>query len=273
MLIRALCLRFLIPILLFFSGFNTYAQASYEINRFNFSFDYQNFDTDWLSLGDRNMLAVGSELHLNEIFSVEAYYRQDRNGWVPYSHPYFGDDVYGLNPLYKWGTIGEDAYLGIRLYPYEQWHSSALELRKKYNTGFYVSFGTGVYQYEWKGYRIETFSSAIVDSSNGVINYQTDSAFIHRNGFRINQWGPQFGMGWKQFHTRYIYTDISIYTNAYMRDNRSVTGWYLNDERASNPPYRQEEWEVALDHVEYWAKNGHGWLFKASIGINLDIRK
>lgn len=244
-----------------------------QVNRFNFSVDYENFDTDWLSQGDRTMYAFGSEFHLNEIFSVEAYYRNDKNGWRAYSHPYFGNDIYGLHPSIKWGVMGEDAYIGVRLYPYEQWHSSALELRKKYNTGFYVSFGQGVYQYEWKGYRMESFTSAIVDSTTGMVNYSTDSVYLHRNGFRITQWGPQFGFGWKQFHTKYLYTDISLYTNAYMRDQRRVTGWYQNDERSSNPPYIPEEWDLAMDHVEFWAKNGHGWLFKASIGINLDIKR
>lgn len=247
--------------------------AQIDINRFNFSVDYENFDTDWLSQNDRTMFALGSEFHLNEVFSVEAYYRRDLNGWQAYSHPYFGASVYGLNPAYKWGHMGQDLYIGMRVYPLDQWHSTALELRKKYNTGFYVSMGRGIYNYKYRGFRMEVYQSAIVDSITGIPNYTTDSAYVHRTAFNINQWGPQFGFGWKQYHTRFIYTDLAIYANAYFRDNRSVTGWYINDPDDTSPPYNDEEYELALKHVETWARNGHGFLFKASIGINLDFRR
>ena len=249
----------------------TYSQI--QINRFNVSVDYENFDNDWLSQNNRTMFAFGSELHLNEVFSAELYYREDRNGWIPYSHPYFGSSVYGLNPKYKWGTMGQDAYVGVRVYPIEQWHSTAFELRKKYNTGFYISFGSGGYMYKYRGYRMEVYQSAIVDSITGIPNYSTDSAYVHRAAFNVRQWGPQFGFGWKQFHTKYLYTDIGIYSNAYMRENRTVTGWFINDPDDMSPPYVQDDYYIALDHVKCWTRNGHGFLFKASLGINLDIKR
>ena len=75
------------------------------------------------------------------------------------------------------------------------------------------------------------------------------------------------------FHSKYVYTDIAIYANAYFRDNRRIHGWYVNDPDDMSPPYNDEEYQLALDHVKFWAKNGHGFLFKASLGINLDIKR
>lgn len=219
------------------------------------------------------MFAAGSEFHLNEVFSLETYYREDRDGWVPYSHPYFGSSIYGLNPMHKWGTMGQDLYIGLRVYPLDQWHSTAIDLRKKYNTGFYASIGRGLYRYRYRGFKMEVYQSAVVDSITGIPNYTTDSAFVHRTAFDLNQWGPQFGFGWKMFHSKYVYTDVAIYANAYMRDNRKVTGWFINDPDDISPPYNWDDYSLALDHVETWARNGYGFLFKASIGINLDFKR
>lgn len=242
------------------------------IDRFNFGWDYENTQIQGLlDNTDRRQYSFTSEFNLNEVFSIDLWYHKDIDGWVPYKHPYFGASVSGLSPYHKWGDMNQTLYGGLRIYPIDQWHSESLKIRHKKNTGFYFALGKQITQYEHKGFRLDVFSSYVTDSITNITYPILDSTFIHYAGFKVIQWGTQFGFGWKQFHSRYVYTDIGIFSNAYFRDNRIVTGWFVNDPDDSDPPYIQEEFDLGLDHIRTWARNGPGFVFRATIAINLDI--
>lgn len=246
--------------------------ATYTIDQFSFSLDYGNTRIPWLDNGERRQISGGTEFKLNDIFSLEGYVNHDIDGWRPYSNMYLGASVKGLNPAYKWGHMNTDWYAGIRLYPYEQWHSESIRIRHKTLAGMYVSFGRAQAVYKNRGFLMELWQSWAQDSATGQMFPQTDSAFLHYSHLKIVQWGPQFGFGWKQFHNRYVYTDIAIYTNAYWRDNRRATGYYVNDPDSNQPPYNPDDWDMLLKSAEFWARNGYGFYLKASIGINLDFQ-
>lgn len=251
----------------------SYKIDSYSIDRFNFSLDYGNTRLPILDNGTRRQISGQFEFKLNEMFSLEAYVNRDIDGWRPYSNGYFGAPVVGLNPIYKWNHINTETYIGIRLYPYEQWHSESIRVRHKDLAGWYVSFGHAESFFKNRGFLLEMYQGWRLDSITNTMYPVTDSSFIHYANYKIRQWGPSFGFGWKQFHNQFMYTDIAIYSNAYWRDNRVVTGSYFNDPDSNSPPYNPEDWEYALRQVKFWAKNGYGFFFKASIGINLDFKQ
>lgn len=246
---------------------------SYSIDRFNFSLDYGNTRIPMLDNGIRRQISGQFEFKLNNVFSFETYINHDIDGWRPYYNGYFGAPIVVLNKSYKWNHINTDYYAGIRLYPYDQWHSESIRVRHKTLAGFYVSFGRAVSNFKNRGFLLEHYQGWQLDTITNTMYPVTDSSFIHYANYKIRQWGPSFGFGWKQFHNQFLYTDIAIYSNAYWRDNRRVTGSYYNDPDSYNPPYKQEEWEEALRSVNFWAKNGYGFFFKASIGINLDFKR
>lgn len=233
--------------------------------------DYGNTRLPWLDNGYRRQISGGFEFNINDVFSWEGYVNHDIDGWRPYGNSYLGASVRGLNQHMKWGHMNTDWYTGIRLYPYEQWHSESIRIRHKAPAGMYVSFGRAAAVFQNRGYKLETWSSWATDTTTNTMYPRTDSSFIHYTYLKIRQWSPQFGFGWKQYHNRYIYTDIAIYSNAYWRDNRKVTGYYDNDPRSSQPPYNEEDWNLLLKSAEFWARNGYGFYLKASIGINLDF--
>ena len=72
------------------------------------------------------------------------------------------------------------------------------------------------------------------DNGNPILNddgsvrqeTHTDS-FDHWN-FTLMQWGMNFGVGWRQYHSKFLYTDFGVYTDAYRRENRTIASEYVN---------------------------------------------
>ena len=249
------------------------AYAQMKPKDWSIAWDYRTTEQSILTGGDRKQVGGNIEYSINEMFTLELQYNRDQDGFAPYR----GVIGYGVKDLngHRYSHLLQDAYLGIRLYPAENYHSQALSLRDKNNYGFYISMGYALQHFQRHNYNIETYTSSIVDSITSMPIYRTDSAFIHYNGFNITQWGMNFGVGWKQYHSKYVYTDISVYSNVFRPQNRRVEGYLqLDPDREQQLPFiSQSFWDDYIGLIDVFAKNGKGFVLHASIGVNLDIRK
>lgn len=242
------------------------------INKLNFSFDYNNLRVpNFINSSERTQYAGQFEYVISDMFSAEVYGVRDLDGYSPYRNAMLGDGVKGLNPMYKWSDKNCILYGGLRVYPYEQWRSMDPEIRYKDAKGFYFAFGYGGEWYTRRNYHFEVHQRSLVDSL-GIPQTVIDSSFVHYNTYHIFQRGVQFGFGYKLFQSKLMYTDVGLYSNAYMRNNRNVQGYYVKDSDGGTY-YTPEEWEYVLNVIEEWAKNGRGFWVRMSVGINLDIRK
>ena len=258
--------------LIVFITFPVCIHGQIAINKLNFSVDYNNLSVpNFINSSDRVQYGLGMEVGINDVFSWEAYGLFDFDGYMPYRNVALGAGIGDFSKHAKWSSRNVLGYVGMRAYPIEQWSSSDLRIRYKDNKGFYVSGGYGVTMYSRRNFHLETWQSAIVDSS-GVVNYSTDSVFMHTNSFNVLQRGMQFGFGYKLFQSPSMYTDVAVYTEAYMRDSRRVWGSYQRDPDGGIY-FDDDLWQQALNSVEYWAKNGRGFIVKLSIGVNLDIKR
>lgn len=249
-----------------------FGQHSILVNKFNFYLDYQNTHYGWWDYGDDNRhITFGGELLLNKMFSVEGGYSYDGNGYMPFSGN-FGMGAGGYLG-YKFDNIQQDAWMMIRLYPYEQFHSESIRIRHKDNYGFYFAMGYSLSNYRRRNVQAESHSTIITDPTTGE-QYIYERHFLHYNGYRITQWGQQFGFGWKQFHNRFVYTDIGMFSDVFRKKNRNIVGWRIPDSSLNGEQYIPDEyWDYYMYVLENFSKNGRGFIFRAMIGINLDIYK
>lgn len=262
-------MKLVLPLLLICS--NIFAQLRVPVDRFNFYIDYNNLDlAEWY--GESDLYTLGSEIGLTELFSLDLGGAFEGDGRADFAF----DPGLGAGGLqgWKYSNTSHRGWAMLRLYPVEQWHSESLRIRHKENYGVYFAIGYGASFYNRRNLVIESLTRVIIDDATGEQLF-VDSSLFHYNGYSILQWGQQFGVGWKQYHNRYIYTDIGLMTDAYRRRNRRVTGWRIDDPRRQQDGYYLDDqlWNKILESVETWGRNGKGLIVTARIGVNLDIRK
>lgn len=251
-----------------------------QINPKNYSigFDYGNSKTGMFDNRPQEDRRIGiqGEYTINRMFSAEVYWNAETNGYFPYGYAY----GYGAGGFWgsKYDHIYTTTYVGGRLYFEENYHSTAISLRNKKNYGWYLSYGYRFDHYKRNEYLITTGSEPVYDQNgNPILNSDGSvlmTTFVERFdtfGYEIYMRGVNFGVGWKQFHSKWMYSDMGFYTSAFRRDNITVSPYYHQhkDLRIIPEPF----WNAAMDAVQGAAKNGRGFEARIIIGFNLDFRR
>ena len=251
---------------------SVFGQQSLPINKFSIYLDYNNLDINKWDYKDEPFYTAGIEIGFTETFSMDIGGSFEGNGYMAF--PYNPGIGAGGLKNWKYSNTNQTGWAMLRCYPADQWHSESLRIRHKENYGFYFALGYSASLYKRRNLVIESHTRVIDDPINGGQMY-VDSSLFHYNGYNITQWGQNFGVGWKQYHNRFIFTDIGIYSDVYRRDNRIVKGWQIADPRRTDPePYiPQEDWDAWVESIDIWARNGKGLIFRAKVGINLDFYK
>lgn len=251
-------------------------RAQIQIDRIHLFLDYGNTVTGIVEQVEQRKYGGGFEVRINSMFTWEGYYQFDGDGYSPfrYSLGLPAGDAWGnrFNRVYRSG------YTGLRLYPAENYHSQALSLRRKKNYGWYFSFGYAFSDYTRREFALETESQPVYDddgnpyiNSDGSIVQQTVVTGFDKFSVGVFQWGQNFGFGWKQYHSKYMYTDFGVYSEAFFRENRKVRNSYTIIQGDGIVP--QDYWEEYLEFFNDFTKNGRGFVIRANIGINLDFRR
>lgn len=249
-----------------------------KLDRLNLGVDYGQVKTGLFSLEDQRRFALQGEYVINRVFSVESYYHFDGDGYAPYYRAL----GYGANGVWgrRFSHTYKDAYVGIRVYPEENYHSTALNLRRKKGYGFYASFGWRASLYNRHEFLIEETYGPVYDQNGDPILYDDGTVYqqlidvkYDQFGLGLAQWGINFGCGWKQYHNKYLFTDMGVYSNVFRPDNRVHSGYYFADPDADAPIVPEEFWDTWVDAFGRGAKNGRGFEIRTTIGVNLDFRK
>lgn len=228
----------------------------------------------WLDNEKGFAVTAGTEHSLNDVFSIETMYTYDQDNYLAFSRD-FGLGAAEVSPYEPWSNQYQEGYVGLRIYPEENYHSQALSLRNKKNYGWYFSFGYGAYSYKRANYNLEHYThNEYIDTLGQTVVFH-DSAFVHRHGYTIKNSGVQFGFGWKQYHNKFYYTELGVQSSAYVRQARSTSFWKEEDPRRNQatPYYQDDIWENYTDHIGFFSKNGRGFILRFNIGINLDFRR
>ena len=247
------------------------AASQHAVERFSFYSDYSRLSVpnSFSENYEQTELNLGGEIQIAEYVSLTLDHYSDYNGYQSLM-PIWGAPLnqYDRNNI-KWGTKYTQTYGMLRLYTLENYHSQALQLRDKEIYGFYFSFGYAVQRYTARNWTTEQFVYYDEDLEENRIG-----SYIDKNQFWVSDRGVQFGFGFKMFHSKYLYTDASMISSAYSRNNRKVwSSIYPDIRRYDNgdpfePVRTQEEME---EFTFVWAKNGRGILFRFLVGVNLDF--
>lgn len=274
MLVCARWIRFLLPVLLIFSGFNQLrAQAKLDINQFSF---YTNYNAIRIPNGFNDNLDegyawnLGSEIQFADYWSINLYHFRDYDGYQQLTVPIWGAPLSYYDARVPWASKYTENYAMIRLYTESNYYSKSSELRNKDLYGFYFSFGYGVQTFNARYWSSEDFVEEYINA-DGDNDFRINS-YIDKVDIFILDRGTQFGAGFKNFHTQYVYTDIMLLSSAYSRDFRIINSKVSPDYRrvANDDPLDIDQLQGdALTHV--WAKNGRGLMLNICIGINLDF--
>jgi len=263
-------------LLCLFVGILTPSNGQIKLRDFSFGIDYNNTSLGVWNYQERRRLGVMGEMNLTDMFSTEVYYYFDGDGYAPYTYTLGA----GLNR--DWGggrfdRIYQEGYAGMRMYPLDNFHSQALALRNKEPYGVYVSYGYRVSLYNRNEFGLRTSSQPVLDD-NGDYVTNDDGSVLNQNvvdnfdtwGYTLAQWGVNFGVGWKQYHNKFIYTDLGVYSSAFMK--RQVTSsWYAV--HIGDRIWSEEVYDDFIRTVETYSKNGRGFELRMILGINLDFRK
>ena len=274
MLICARWIRFLLPVLLFFSGFSQLrAQAKLDINQFSF---YTNYNAIRIPNGFNDNLDegyawnLGSEIQFADYWSLNLYHFRDYDGYQQLTVPIWGAPLSYYDARVPWASRYTENYGMIRLYTESNYYSKSSELRNKDLYGFYFSFGYGVQTFNARYWSSEDFVEEYINA-DGDNDFRINS-YIDKVDIFILDRGTQFGAGFKNFHTQYVYTDIMLLSSAYSRDFRIINSKVSPDYRriTNDDPLDIDQLQGdALTHV--WAKNGRGLMLNICVGINLDF--
>lgn len=228
----------------------------------------------WLDGSEGYSFVSGVEYSINDVFSIEGMYNYDKDNYRAFSNDY-GLGASQASRYEPYSNLYQEGYIGIRLYPEENYHSQALNLRRKKNYGWYFSFGYGGYSYKRKNYNFEHYQHNEWDTTLNQNIVHTDSVFLHKHGYTIRNRGVQFGFGWKQYHSKFYYTELGVQSSAYVRENRATSFWKEEDPRRTQitPYYRDDLWDNYTDHVGFFSKNGRGLFLRFTLGVNLDLRR
>ena len=243
-----------------------------KLERLNASLDY-NTGIQTLLDNEKGYGLTGSlEYALSDNFSAELLYYRDRDNYLGFAFD-AGLPAADYNRSYKYSYWTDEAAVMARFYPAEQYHSRSQALRHKVTSGFYFSYGFAVLQYNRVNVNIETFRSAVVDSTGQPV-YAYDSIFHHYHGYKIRMHGSQFGFGIKQHHSKWGYTDVKLMSSAYFDRTKKLSIWYREDPQRGNPnPYYPEVDRANYERfIETLSRNGRGLVLTVSVGINIDPR-
>jgi len=251
-------------------NFGTALRAQVKARDVSIGIDYSHLYTGTWNNIERRGFALSGEYAINDMFSAEVYYSFDGNGYAPFSYA-VGTGVDGF-----WGRrfshIYQDAYIGGRLYPIDNFHSQALALRNKEPYGFYFAYGWRMSHYQRHEFLLEENYGWRDNDGDGEYDEQyLESVQFDRFGYNLTQWGVNFGAGWKQYHSKFMYTDMSIYSDVYT--GREINYYYDTDDDFGQSIVPQVWYGDFIDFVESVAKNGQGIELRLIIGINLDFRK
>jgi hypothetical protein len=252
--------------------------AQIKPKNYSIGIDYGNSKSGLFDNQARKDRQIGIQVEytLNRMFSVEFYTNTDVNGYYQYSYAYGYGAAGILNT--RFDHFYTTNYVGGRLYFEENYHSTAISLRNKKNYGWYLSYGYRFDHYRRNEYLMTTASEPVLDQ-NGDYILNSDGSILtsivvdrfDTFGYDIYMGGVNFGVGWKQFHSKWMYSDMGFYSSAFFRDNIKVKGYYHQhmERRIIPEPF----WNSALEAIEGAAKNGKGFEARIIIGFNLDIRR
>lgn len=256
-----------------FSAFEAHSQIRID----NFSF-YTNYNSVRVPNGFNDNLDegyawnFGTEIQTANQWSVNLYHTRDYDGYQQLRVPVWGAPLSYYDSRVSWASRYTETFGMIRLYTESNYYSKSSELRNKDLYGWYFSVGYGVQTFDARYWSSEDFVEAYIDD-NGDSQFRINS-YIDRTNIFILDRGTQFGVGFKNFHTTFIYTDITLLSSAYTRDYRSINSYVIPDSRRianDDPLDLDQEQGEALTHV--WARNGRGILVNICVGINLDFKK
>lgn len=252
-----------------------YLNCTSQINaeKIHLFIDYNNGLESMLDGEDGFFFSFGGEYSINEVFSVNVIHTIDRDNYIATSfNSGLGIGQFSKNT--KYSNKMDELFVGLKMYPVQNYHSQSLHLRNKENYGFYFNLGYSGMSYRRGNIHLEHFYTTLVDSLSGAVITSTDSVFVHHHKYKLIMSGMQFGFGWKEYHSKFIYTDISIVSSAYRRENTRVTGSnYQDPDRYEGFEFFPEsQWTSYLQSIKSFSKNGRGFVFLASVGINLDFR-
>ena len=260
-------MRILLPLLLL----PALAFGQIRADRISIGTDYNHLNTGVTSSGEDRELSLWAEVRLTKLLSAEAYYRFDNHyqNFLPLSA------VLRNRNQYFFG--------GLRFYPFDNFHSQALALRNKRADGFYLSLGYTFWNNSKDMVAITQLSEPLMIDGQPVVN--ADGSLqqvvsidrLDNMGVNLLQWGQNFGFGWKQYHNKWVATDIGLYSDAFFRENRKVTDYYnkgfRKDGAIDEAIYEEDQWDNYLNFVEYWGKNGRGLEVRMLLIFNLDFRR
>lgn len=247
----------------------TTAQAQIAIDRISINFDYNKMSQTIMESYRGKQVAFGGEFRMNDMFTAEYSFTQLTDGWRPYNGT-------GGEADWLWGNTYHDRfredYVGVRLYFAENYHSQSASLRNKKSYGWYFTLGVSRMTHNSNRYHLEERNIVVDSAGTQVI---AKEYLLHGHKTRLYGVGQQFGFGFKQFHGQRYYTDFSLLSSAYRRRNMGATGSYWLDSKSDpdDPYITPQAFQDYLEKIEFFAKNGRGLTFRATIGINLDFKR
>ena len=276
MLVFSRWLRFLLPVLFFLgSSDQLHGQAKINIDQLSF---YTNYNALRIPNGFNDNLDegyawnFGAEVQTAKHWSVNLYHFRDYDGYQQLTVPVWGAPLSYYNKRIPWASRYTETYGMLRLYTESNYYSKSSELRTKDLYGFYFAFGYAVQTFDARYWTSEQFVEEYINDL-GEPDFRIES-YIDKIDIFVLDRGSQFGIGFKNFHTTYAYTDIMLLSSAYTRDYRRINSNISPDYRriANDDPIDIDQ--VQGDALTYvWARNGRGILLNICIGINLDFRK
>ena len=272
---RWLNIKQLLVVLFCIFSFQGLSQAKLPIDAFSFYTNYNgvripNGFND--NLDDGYAWNFGSEIQTANQWSVNLYHTRDYDGYQQLGVPIWGAPLSYYDSRVSWASRYTETFVMGRLYTESNYYSKSSELRNKDLYGWYFSVGYGVQTFDARYWSSEDFVETYIDD-NGDSQFRINS-YIDRTNIFILDRGTQFGFGFKNFHTTYMYSDIMLLSSAYTRDNRIINSDIIPDSRriANDDPLDIDQVQGdALTRV--WARNGRGLLLHVCVGINLDFKR
>lgn len=267
-----------LKLLLIVIGFfilNISANAQITIDRFSF---FTNYNGIRIPNGFNDNLEEGfaynggMELQMSRNLSFTLYRFNDYDGYSQLRPPIWGSPLSYYDVRVPWATRYNETYGMFRLYTESNYYSKSYDLRNKDLYGIYFALGYSYQTFTGRYWAGEQFVYEYIDD-NGDTEFRIDT-YIDISEVTIIDWSTQFGAGFKNFHSKYLYSDIMLSSSAYRRDNRRVKSAIYPDSRRNdnNDPLVMDQ-EENERYTEVWAKNGRGILLNICIGINLDVKK
>lgn len=216
---------------------------------------------------EKRKIALFMEYSINDVISLEAYSSLETNDYFAYGYQI------GLGAGGSWGSLFDHFYntnyIGARIYPVENFSSQALQLRGKKNYGFYVSLGYRSDHYRRNEYLLTQVTQTITNTDGSTESVTVTDRF-DTFGYDIRWGGMNFGGGFKLYHSKYMSSDLGIYTSAFF--NEAVLTPYYNV-NGSRRIISEPVWDNITDNMGAYISNGRGAEVRIVIAVNLDIRK